>query len=358
MRKNEARWTGERWRIDIQRDGTRKSFYSSKAGKRGKIEAEKKADKWLQGEDENISVSTMAERWIADMSLSASAIHITQYKGYLRLYILPEIGRKKISAVTEINLQRILDKAYAERNLAYKTLVNIRACISSFMKYCRIARVTTLRPEGLKIPQSAHRGEKKIAQPDDLKILFGNVTGHYINAYRFAILTGLRVGELLALEWADVKNGIVTVRRSVNPAGEITQGKNKNANRSFRLSSHAAAVLETQKAYLKSLGIISRVVFPNESGQMVRQITYRKTWYKFAEKNGISRITPYEMRHTFVSVADDLPDGLKKQTVGHSRSMDTEGVYGHRKQGDMERVADLIDAAFDRILNTAHLPHS
>ena len=34
---------------------------------------------------------------------------------------------------------------------------------------------------------------------------------------------------------------------------------------------------------------------------------------------------PYELRHTYVSVNDEMPTGLKKQVVGHSRSMDTEG---------------------------------
>ena len=345
MRTNEARWTGERWRIDIQRDGRRKSFYSSTPGKKGKIEAEKKADKWLSGEDSNVRVETMVDRWMNDLSLYASSAHISQYSVFLRRYILPEIGRKRVSSVTEIDLQRIIDKAYHERNLAYKTLTNIRVCISTFFKYCRMAQVTILRPENLRIPKSATRGEKHIAQPDDLKVLFSESDAHYINAFRFAILTGLRPGELLALQWSDIKGNVITIRRAVNHDGEITQGKNRNANRSFRLSDRAVAVLADQRKK-----ILSPYVFPDKNGRLTNQARYRRAWYKFCEENGISRITPYEMRHTFVSVADDLPEGLKRQVVGHSRSMDTEGVYGHQKRGDMERAADLIGAAFDRIL--------
>jgi hypothetical protein len=36
--------------------------------------------------------------------------------------------------------------------------------------------------------------------------------------------------------------------------------------------------------------------------------------------------------------------------IGHSKDMDTEGTYGHETQGDMERAAEYIDAAFDRLL--------
>jgi len=47
-----------------------------------------------------------------------------------------------------------------------------------------------------------------------------------------------------------------------------------------------------------------------------------------------------------------MPTGLKKQVVGHSRSMDTEGIYGHKKAGDMRRAAEYSDAAFAKILGS------
>ena len=67
-------------------------------------------------------------------------------------------------------------------------------------------------------------------------------------------------------------------------------------------------------------------------------------------QNDISAITPYEMRHTFVSVNKEMPEGLKKLVVGHSRDMDTEGTYGHEMAGDLEKAAEYIDAAFRQLL--------
>lgn len=64
----------------------------------------------------------------------------------------------------------------------------------------------------------------------------------------------------------------------------------------------------------------------------------------------MTETTPYELRHTFVSINDEMPSGLKKMVVGHSQSMDTEGIYGHRKQGDMEKAASYVDRAFGDIL--------
>ena len=54
-RKNEAKWLDkyQRWQINVQKDGKRKTFYSKTPGTKGKIDAEKQADKWLKGNFEN-----------------------------------------------------------------------------------------------------------------------------------------------------------------------------------------------------------------------------------------------------------------------------------------------------------------
>ncbi len=45
-----------------------------------------------------------------------------------------------------------------------------------------------------------------------------------------------------------------------------------------------------------------------------------------------------------------MPDGLKKQAMGHSINMDTEGVYGHEKAGDLDRIAEYSENAVKEII--------
>ena len=73
---------------------------------------------------------------------------------------------------------------------------------------------------------------------------------------------------------------------------------------------------------------------------------------RYREYNGITGAsTPYEMRHTFVSITDEMPIALKKIIVGHSENMDTEGIYGHKKAGDLDKAAVYVDSAFASLLN-------
>lgn len=364
MRTAEARWLEPqaRWRVDVQQDGVRKSFYSSKPGRKGKLEAERKADIWL---DDNTPgggqrAEVLLDLWMDSLKASTSKSHWHQYQGYVNKWIKPVIGKKRIESVTENDLQRVINNAYNNGDLAAKTLRNLRAALCNFIKFCRAERTTQLRPENLKVPNSARKSNKKILQPDDLRLLFAAdetvydkaiIKDIYVHAYRFQVLTGLRPGELFGLRWSDIRGNVVTIRRSVNEYGEVTQGKNDNALRSFELPAQAVKELHEQKEMLARLNLISPHVFCCADGQPINQRRYRGAWKRYCKHNGFCDMTtPYELRHTFVSVTDELPTGLKKMVVGHSQSMDTEGVYGHQKQGDMARAAKYIEEAFDSAL--------
>lgn len=357
-RTNTAVWieSRNRWQINVQKDGIRKTFTSSKLGKTGQREANAKADRWLDEGVENskIKVRELAERYLADIKLKTSAGNVRIYKYAFECYILPAIGHVRVSNVTELQLQNIIDKAYS-KGLSHKTLSNIRACINSFMKYCRFCNATTLFPENLKVPKNAYRKEKRILQPDDLKILFSEeqtlhngrvITDPFINAYRFQVLTGLRPGELIGLKWTDISNGVVHIKRSINVRGEITAGKNENAKRDFALNGFTKAVIEAQEKVNPYEGYIF-----STDGEPIKYQHYYKMWQRYRDYNNISSdVSPYELRHTFVSAVKTLPEGYLKQVVGHSKDMDTYGVYSHQMTNDMENVASMVQDIFSTIL--------
>ena len=73
-RTNTAHWSGSRWRIDVQKDGERRSFYSSTPGRTGQREANAKADAWL---DHNITgtdqrVKDLFAQYVEEMQATTS----------------------------------------------------------------------------------------------------------------------------------------------------------------------------------------------------------------------------------------------------------------------------------------------
>ena len=365
-RKNEAKWIvkRKRWQINVQADCVRRTFTSAVEGQKGKDIAESKADAWLEkhlaGEETRCEI--LLDSFLEKKKKTTSAVNYRQVEYHVRCYIKPAIGRKRISQLTEDDLQDIIDSAYAIHHLAKKTLENIRGTISTFVKFCRKRKVTALRLEGLEIPRKAKKSEKHIAQPEDVRTLFQkNQTTYYnkevfercIHAYRFSLITGIRFGELIGLEWSDYDPAreIIMIGRAINDMKEESDGKSDNAKRPRSVKGLARRELDAQRTMLKEEGTESKYIFPDTDGSFFQQKHFRDLWYRYCKHNGITKITPSALRHTFVSINDEMPDGLTKQTLGHSANMDTEGVYGHRKAGDLERIAEIGDASIQRILD-------
>ena len=84
--------------------------------------------------------------------------------------------------------------------------------------------------------------------------------------------------------------------------------------------------------------------------EIVTQENYRRRWEKYCSVNGIPHVTPYELRHTFVSMAKNLSEGRVKALVGHSKNMDTFGVYGHEVNGEMAETAKLLNSIFGELI--------
>lgn len=373
-------WNDSRkmWRLAVQRNGERKWFTSKTPGRAGRRIVEDAATAWLEELDEKETekektaptVSEAYAAWLQETMANTGAGSYRFRESIGRLYILPQIGDRRVDELTtEQPFQDIINNAFTHSargrtRLAWATLQNIRRAMTGFLRYCRKNGWTTLRLEFLDMPKRAKRPNKRILQPDELRILFASdetilphqqkKTGpdELIHMYRFHVLTGLRPGELIGLQWDDIADGWVTIRRSINDRGEITDGKNVNARRSFCLSTRAAAELMAQRELLDSLGVESANVFPDpRTGAPIEQKKYRCRFQTYCRHNGIRELTPYELRHTWYSMNKALPAELVKQMGGHSESMDTFGVYGHEVDGEQAKFAQMLDRVMDNLLD-------
>lgn len=347
-RTNTASWDekNKRWRIAVQKDGVRKNFYSSTPGRNGQREANRKADDWLEKDiQKRIRSNDALDIFIENVKERTSFSNYDVEERRVRLYIKPEIGSMYVDVLNEANIQNIIDKN--TKKLSRKSLLNLKATLTAFVKFCRKNKWTDLVLEDLNIPKGSAPSEKTVLQPEDVKKLFFSdftawrnkpVKDPYVNAYRFQVLTGLRPGELIGLKWSDIQNGYVNLQRSVNKFNEVTKGKNDNAVRSFKLTPLAQAIIEAQPKE----GIY---VFPIASGTH-----YKDCLARYCKANKMTVVTPYELRHTFISMAKHLPEGMVKSIVGHSQNMDTFGVYGHTLNGDDDETAKQLQNVFEKII--------
>lgn len=343
----------KRWSLRCQVDGVQKRFTSSRPGIAGKKEVMKKYRAFMYGETyENLLFSEAWARfleYIIDKNgKTESYINLEKYG---RLYILPRLQKRMLNTCGLSDFQQCISKARRTSGgsapLSRRTLRNLKATIMQFVHFA-VANgyMEPLRGQ-LYIPAAAPSTERVILQPDDIARLFdGPANDWYINIFRFALVTGLRTGEVLGIQSGDIKNNVLTINRAINCRNQITEGKNQNARRRIYLNKIARRIINENQ--FRNGRLATPWIFCSKTGGPLSQSTLRNAWLKIAQERQLPGC-PYSLRHTFISLLkNEMPEAMLKSIVGHSASMDTYGIYGHVVNGEMEAASRIIDINFEK----------
>ena len=347
-------YDGHRWRIQVRHEGKRYSFSSSLEGNKGRKDVIKKYEAWVYGEASGEkSVGRVCNEFLEDVKARCGELSpsLEQYECYLRLYVIPECGQKKICKMTLRDWQSLINNAHGRKKaLSEKTLKNLRAIIMAVIKFGYEDYQCELPRGELYIPKGHPKQEKEILQKDDVRRLLEPSDLWYHPLFCFLLLTGMRPSEALGLKVSDIKGDRVYIRRGINARGHITEGKNENAKRMIPLGDLASAIIRKTIDRNDEYNLRTEWIFCSPDGSMGKQSSMRKHWDKLKRERSLPG-TVYSLRHTFISLMKNvMPEQTIKDIVGHSVSMDTFGTYGHIIEGEQRQAAKVIDLTLGDIL--------
>ena len=178
---------------------------------------------------------------------------------------------------------------------------------------------------------------------------------------RFAVGTGLRAGELAALQVQDINlmRREVLVRRTVQRVrGGWTVGEPKSARSTRNVPILSGQLLAELVAYLgehparhlpaaslwPGRGVGSHVV--NWDGDFDHQSFYRWYFKPALARVGLSGVRFHDLRHSYASIL--LASGVEVYKVsrwmGHANISTTDAIYAHLYPGDHQADAARLDA--------------
>ena len=174
----------------------------------------------------------------------------------------------------------------------------------------------------------------------------------YLTACKLATTTGLRIGEIAGLAWADVSftEGELHIRQQFT-AGALVDRTKDNEPRVVDLVPAARTLLEQWFASTGDDGL----VLENETGGYLDASNTRKVLYRALEKAGIPRIGErggtrdfHSFRHTFARVALEHGTPLEwvQAQLGHSSITLTRDLYGHWSRKAEKVAAGRLEGAF------------
>ncbi|MGA8745810.1 MAG: site-specific integrase [Solirubrobacterales bacterium] len=150
-----------------------------------------------------------------------------------------------------------------------------------------------------------------------------------------AAFTGLRLGELLALQWHDLDlgAGLLTVTRAVSAGVEVDSTKSRQF-RTVPLAEQAVAAFKRLSSRKHFTGRAD-YVFCRVDGGPLDRTTVRKRFVAAQDAAGVRRRRFHDLRHSFGSLAVRHFDAIQVQALlGHSSLQTTERYLHTRPRAD------------------------
>lgn len=296
------------------------------------------------------TVGPFLTAWIAKQKNQLADSTYRSYAKVVRLQLVPWFG--------DIALPK-LDRAAIRARLetlgcANKTLSNIQSVLRAALGRAiedKLIAENPLRDWTFKNKEGPKEDKIDPFTKAEQAALLAAAKGQGRNLIQFALWTGLRTSELVALDWGDIDyvQGAVRVRRArTQGAKKAGTTKTVAGNRDVKLLPEALAALAAQKAYtwLKGEEVFQN---PNDDQRWAGDQPIRRSLWAFVVKRaGVRYRNPYQTRHTYASMmlsSGESDVWLAKQ-MGHANTAMIRRVYG-RWMPDADPLAGTrADAVF------------
>lgn len=322
-----------------------KSFYGSTAQ-----EAEYKMMISMQAEQQQnflteMTVRELAAEWFYVTKNRIKESTAANYRMKLDKHILPAFGEKNCSMLTAKDIYAFIERKI-KSGLSARYIADIIVLMKSIYRYaCREYAVRNVL-DSIIMPKR-QRKEVRVLTKDEQRRLSA-----YLNTNRnlvtlgiaISLYTGLRIGELCALQWEDIdiKNKTITVRKTIQRiqtvGGKrktkvvITEPKSANSNRTIPIPDCLIPMI-TPFVGLPTAFILS------DNSKPIEPRTMQNRFKRVLDNVKLPSINFHSLRHAFATGALEIGFDIKtlSEILGHSSVEVTLNRYIHSSM-DRKRV--------------------
>ncbi len=338
---------GDKWRARAFHSGTEKTktFATQDEAVRWKREIERALERgeWIDPSLSGITFAEWAKLWLsAKNNISASTKR--GYETRLRSHLLPAFGKHKLTAITNNQIgQWIAKSIYAgEGAVVIKQSYGVmRQIMGAAVLDGRLTRNPVL---GVKLPRTKSK-EKQALTMAQLRRL-ASECGEYETLILFAGTTGLRWGELVALEGRDVN----VLHKTVNVNKAYSEGENYELVLGGT-KTHQNRVVPFPKEIIGQVsdliekGNASAPLFQMPGGGLMNYRNFMCRIFKPAALRAeLPKVSFHSLRHTTASllISAGTPITTVAGILGHASTQMTLDVYGHLYEDDATKYIDRL----------------
>ena len=268
------------------------------------------------------------------------------YRYFVRVHLIPALGDLSLRDVSRERIQALLNAKLAQ-GLAWETVHHIQCALSKILGTATEWGYIEANPVRLtKLPRRLRSRQKSVLTPEQLRLLLARLSEPTRSLVFLLALTGLRVGELLALRWrnVDLDAGWLRVEETVYE-GHFDEPKSRHSIRLLPLGPIAIAVLSDR--HTKAPRDPGALVFSSEKGTVLDRRTLLSRHLKpAAVAAGLGNANWHLLRHSNATLHDSIgtPLGTVQALLGHSSSEITRQVYMHSLTEDRRSAVKKLEA--------------
>ena len=347
-----------------------------------------KKDKGVRIKTSGYTLSQWLREWLEIYALpTVKQSTYVSYESYARLHLEPMLGTIKLTNLSVEQFQRFFNQK--QKFLSPKSLRNIYNMLHNCLEQAIISGYLQCNHLlGVKLPPVAKKEITILSVKEQNALHSAANTSSTLAAFGiiFTLSTGIRLGELLGLQWGDVDytNHTIHIRRTVGrllkvdesgnlipkkdgvPTTEIVTRTPKSitAQRVIPLFPEVWNDLmiyrDKQETTLSKLDIPltpSTPIFATPLGIVYEPRTYEDLFKRTLKEANLPDINFHALRHTFATRALEAGMDIKvlSSILGHAQASTTLNLYAHalpdHKRDSMQKMGAFYGVIQSKIID-------
>jgi integrase len=313
-----------------------------------------RADETVELKSDTLSTGDFLERWLGDcVRVQCRPATYQLYSLLVKRHIAPHIGKVRLAHLAASDVSNLYTRLKS-LGASERMVQMVHARLHSALKQAVRWELAFRNVSDLVDPPRAERKQMRALDRDEVRRFLETARGVQLYAlYVLAVTTGLRQGELLALQWPDIdfKRGTLSVRHTlleVNNRLVLGEPKTRASKRLVTLPKIALSALEEQSLRSGTSAPRPIWVFADSNGGPLRKSNLiRRSFKPLLEAASLPNIRFHDLRHTAATLlmAEGVHPKVVQERLGHSSIGLTLDTYSHVLPSMQNEAADKLDAA-------------